>query len=51
MNRFCPKCGKNDDGKFVKGFCRACYMKDHTLASYTVYEKCPNCPYHPNPDI
>lgn len=33
MNRFCPKCGKNDDGKFIKGFCRECFLADHPLAS------------------
>ncbi|MBR9706830.1 MAG: hypothetical protein GOV15_00140, partial [Candidatus Diapherotrites archaeon] len=50
MKRFCPKCGKTEGEpgteKFIEGFCKKCYLQDHTpltLPKKIVLNKCKVC--------
>lgn len=45
MTRFCPKCGK-EEGPFIKGFCKECYLSKQELIDVgkkMEIEKCKRC--------
>lgn len=45
--QFCPRCGRTEkEVRFIEGFCRDCYLKEHSLLKLPnkiTVTKCPHC--------